>query len=1076
MGDADTSQTHDNSFTADEQTSYLFKRTNLKAQTYAKLAYHAESETVKPKVYQTQLVSSAIPASLPSGWDASPVTGGWTQVSIDADKATRLDGVVSSADLAKEKAYTHADAPGVKLVYRRKMVAVEGLTDNNKSTEAQWSFVDPDRANNGYELKNTISGSYNSAYSVRFQVEDCRAGDDGLAQEATWLDGSYGKWLYDADTGVLTFYAPSESRFNLQESDPFYRRVSPESGPLLTVFVYTGNFGVESSAAGGVSASADFITHHYSCAGDQGTASNRDHTAAEGDVFMTYKQEHDVYSAEPNADQCTDYALFDGFTSTPERVMRFDPVMTAQAMGATDLTVAGLTRLATNTTTLSNSEGTIWTSFASVRPATAAQPVVWLRAENFEPGVGWRSTAGCKHEPGGAPYLAPLVNGGSSGSGTTSPAKTAYAVGELVVGDTNASAITAVGTGGVNASQEIKLERTLFPAGQNYTLVVVVNVPSVPGHYSSGINLLQDTVDGASTVHVRLFGKGTTDNPPTSGIKLGATAPTLYDSDMAQTAGRWVVVGVGTGGAYVNGKSVGSIGDPSNASTDMDLYTQFYKTQAHVSDIIVFDRDLTAEEHRRIAVARLKHIKGAAYWEYHTQSGFEHLYPNYWDYVAPLSDARFASAGAQNLRTDMVLKTAHLIDGVTLPDEGMFTLSAPVGQAPAEAFFGVRRYDHSGGSSWFCLGHPNQLAYPESPGDDHGPQAYTLAQSENGNAQMRVNDLYISCGAVPGGLYNTGNGGTTTAYFTENAVQMYKDLTVEADVKILANDSNIAHLDVRGMDQGAGLITFGQSPVTGGFLGYVNAAHIAEGGAVQHLTADHVTFGTEAGGILKPVIHFPVYNPNNTNPYPVTIERNCHINGDLCVADQKNLYLAHSGARWFFKNKSNNHFTMGFSNPDDTEDKLYTSNTSSFGDTLNWHNLFSANKMYSTNYVSAASYTTRSDSRLKENVQPANTQLCYDSVKNTALHTYTYIPSYAQASGKSGRVLGWIADEVETSVQDAVASREAPIDYGAVGDGEGPLKTIDQVQMVKNLWGAVQTLMQKVEALEAREAARVALE
>lgn len=140
---------------------------------------------------------------------------------------------------------------------------------------------------------------------------------------------------------------------------------------------------------------------------------------------------------------------------------------------------------------------------------------------------------------------------------------------------------------------------------------------------------------------------------------------------------------------------------------------------------------------------------------------------------------------------------------------------------------------------------------------------------------------------------------------------------------------------------------------------------------------------------------------------------------------------------------------------------------------------WAAYQFYSANI--SAVLNNSSDSRLKTNVVSADTQSCYNAVKNTRLAQYSYIPTYGTWLGKSNRtVSGWIADEVQETIPSAVTivddldhplydqiAADFPDKQTTFGAGNG-IKQIDQSAMIKQLWGAVQVLMARVETLETQ--------
>jgi hypothetical protein len=140
-----------------------------------------------------------------------------------------------------------------------------------------------------------------------------------------------------------------------------------------------------------------------------------------------------------------------------------------------------------------------------------------------------------------------------------------------------------------------------------------------------------------------------------------------------------------------------------------------------------------------------------------------------------------------------------------------------------------------------------------------------------------------------------------------------------------------------------------------------------------------------------------------------------------------------------------------------------------------------------------------SDERLKENIITASLDICYDRVKNIPLKYFGYKEEFTKEPLYDQHKLGWLAQDVEASFPKAITTSSfttwstytgsVPITGSAIGpEGEtstlypgeryqdvlagstiiSDRKSIDQEQLMKTLYGAVQKLQQKVEALEAQ--------
>jgi hypothetical protein len=123
---------------------------------------------------------------------------------------------------------------------------------------------------------------------------------------------------------------------------------------------------------------------------------------------------------------------------------------------------------------------------------------------------------------------------------------------------------------------------------------------------------------------------------------------------------------------------------------------------------------------------------------------------------------------------------------------------------------------------------------------------------------------------------------------------------------------------------------------------------------------------------------------------------------------------------------------------------------------------------------STNTWTIVSDERIKEDIELADLDLCYEAIKAIPLKRYKWRDEiYTAEQVTDRRKLGWIAQDVETVFPKAVGTHE--FKYNQVFE-EGELISEDVIEDCRNLnsdqiyaamYGAVQKLMAKVEALEA---------
>ena len=125
---------------------------------------------------------------------------------------------------------------------------------------------------------------------------------------------------------------------------------------------------------------------------------------------------------------------------------------------------------------------------------------------------------------------------------------------------------------------------------------------------------------------------------------------------------------------------------------------------------------------------------------------------------------------------------------------------------------------------------------------------------------------------------------------------------------------------------------------------------------------------------------------------------------------------------------------------------------------------------------STSTWTISSDERLKENIEAADLDICYNAVKNIPLKRYKWkdeIYSAEQVADRSK--IGWIAQDVQAVFPKAV--NEHKFVYNQVKDEDGNIVSEDVIedclslnsdQIYAALFGAVQKLMGEVELLQGR--------
>jgi hypothetical protein len=106
--------------------------------------------------------------------------------------------------------------------------------------------------------------------------------------------------------------------------------------------------------------------------------------------------------------------------------------------------------------------------------------------------------------------------------------------------------------------------------------------------------------------------------------------------------------------------------------------------------------------------------------------------------------------------------------------------------------------------------------------------------------------------------------------------------------------------------------------------------------------------------------------------------------------------------------------------------------------------------------ASTSTWTVSSDSRLKENIQNADLDLCYNNIKNLRLTKYTWKDDVFTSEQVPDRSkLGWIAQEVETIFPKSVQKVN---DHGFTD-----CRTLNTDQIIGCLYGCTQKLIKKYE-------------
>ena len=108
---------------------------------------------------------------------------------------------------------------------------------------------------------------------------------------------------------------------------------------------------------------------------------------------------------------------------------------------------------------------------------------------------------------------------------------------------------------------------------------------------------------------------------------------------------------------------------------------------------------------------------------------------------------------------------------------------------------------------------------------------------------------------------------------------------------------------------------------------------------------------------------------------------------------------------------------------------------------------------------STNTWTVSSDERLKTNIQLADLDMCYSTIKSIPLKRYTWRDDvYSSEQVPDRSKLGWIAQDVEQVIPKAVEQRDM--------FGYPDCRTLNNDQIMASLYGTVQKLMGIVENLQ----------
>ena len=381
---------------------------------------------------------------------------------------------------------------------------------------------------------------------------------------------------------------------------------------------------------------------------------------------------------------------------------------------------------------------------------------------------------------------------------------------------------------------------------------------------------------------------------------------------------------------------------------------------------------------------------------------------------------------------------------------------------------------------------------------------FSNTPSTFGDAQVCFGDsttgfASLQAGSNYGGIFNKQGYEVLRFNQTHQNIQLFGSLTANSStIGSSSFDGNTLTFNVSTTDKalnvvGLGnpcnsIIRTGQSITAGGYICYDNQNNTSSGHSLGDWS-ENTTEGLAIGVYLNST-HYPfisaLLNDRTT--------RTCKMHGPLLVTGN---ITATSGTTIELGGSTTNVAKLiTYSN----RSEIHANTNQSYARKLQfnsngwlyYYNLsaqytsgdgIAADRFYS---ASGSSGYTTSDSRVKTDIAAADTMACYNAVKAVPLHTYGYIPSFAEANKRTGRRLGWIAQEVEATIPNStytcpkghpvyeIIQEDLPANSPTFENGNG-IREIEQVAMIKQLWGAVQVLMAKVETLEQQIASNQVL-
>ncbi len=434
----------------------------------------------------------------------------------------------------------------------------------------------------------------------------------------------------------------------------------------------------------------------------------------------------------------------------------------------------------------------------------------------------------------------------------------------------------------------------------------------------------------------------------------------------------------------------------------------------------------------------------------------------------PSSEVGFVTSGVERARVD--LSGLRIINGTIRNVSGSAT-------APSYTFFNdlsMGLYDPTSNELGFVTSGVERMRVAANGNVGIGTTTpYGILDVSGATAQINVHSsgvapsngiqLFQSTAAQLQGLYSS-NTTISTAFWTSNRERMRIDLCGRIGV----GTSSISNymLNVRGSGGTTGFVAFyqnsGNIPFIGiGFDETLDALMVRRNNAAQDLNSDVMFISRASGNIGIGRTTAPVKLAVEGGIYTTSIGNVTANNETLMIAEGSG---AQSGM-WLIKFNDNNNSGLIWksTNTGTALERMRLNNFGQLGIGINAPTFQLHLSTDSAAKPTTNTWTISSDRRVKNDIEDASTEICYNAVKSLKLKRFLYDLSYSEACQvKDRHVVGWIAQDVEVVFPKAVTIQPyEPITQLSNFYG------LDVDQIYKSMYGALYKVIEDKEVLES---------